>query len=90
MAAFSLTSSEREAIVAAEKDAWQSIKDKKFDQFQKMLATDFRGVYASGINDADKEVAAIRTLDFKSTVLLSTQIAALDQSRTHAASNDRA
>jgi hypothetical protein len=69
MAAVALASAEKEAIIAAEKGAWQSIKDKKFDQFQKMLAPDFRGVYASGINNADKEVAEVRTVDFKSFTL---------------------
>lgn len=34
-----------------------------------MLATDFRGVYASGIDKADKELASVRTLDFKSFTL---------------------
>jgi hypothetical protein len=67
--AIALASPDKEMIVAAEKDAWQNIKDKKFDLFQKMLATDFRGVYASGINKADKEMAEVRTLDFKSLTL---------------------
>jgi len=66
MAALSLASPEKEAVVAAEKGAWQSIKEKKIDQFQKMLASDFRGVYGNGINNTDKEVAEVRTLDLKS------------------------
>jgi hypothetical protein len=69
MSAIALASPDKETIVAAEKDAWQNIKDKKFDLFQKMLAADFRGVYASGINKADKELASVRTLDFKSFAL---------------------
>ena len=60
---------DKEAIIAAEKGAWQSIKDKKFDQFQKMLASDFRGVYASGIHKADQENTEVRTLDIKSYTL---------------------
>jgi len=60
---------DKDAIVAAEKVAWQSIKDKKFDQFQKMLTSDFRGVYASGINKADAEAAEVRTVEFKSYTL---------------------
>lgn len=60
---------DKDVIVAAEKTAWQSIKDKKFDQFQKILASDFRGVYASGINKADSEAAEVRTLDLKSYTL---------------------
>jgi hypothetical protein len=68
MAAVALAA-DKDAIVAAEKAAWQSIKDKKFDQFQKMLGADFRGVYASGINKADTEATEVRTLDLKSYTL---------------------
>ena len=68
MAAVALAA-DKDAIVAAEKAAWQSIKDKKFDQFQKMLGTDFRGVYTRGINKADTEATEVRTLDLKSYTL---------------------
>ena len=64
-----LASPDKEAVAAAEKAAWQNLTDKKFDAFQKMLATDFRGVYAEGIHKADAEMAEVRTLDFKSFVL---------------------
>ena len=64
-----LASPDKEAIAAAEKAAWQNLTDKKFDAFQKMLAADFRGVYAEGIHKADAEMAEVRTLDFKSFVL---------------------
>ena len=64
-----LASPDKEAVAAAEKAAWQNLTDKKFDAFQKMLATDFRGVYAGGIHKADAEMAEVRTLDFKSFVL---------------------
>jgi hypothetical protein len=60
---------DKDAVIAAEKGAWQSIKDKKFDQFQKILANDFRGVYASGISKADQENTQVRTLDLKSYTL---------------------
>ena len=66
MAAVSLASSDKENIIAAEKNAWQTIKDKNFDAFQKILAADFRGVYSSGINSTAKEMDEVRTLDFKS------------------------
>ena len=79
MSAMALASPDNETIVAAEKDAWQNIKDKKFDLFQKMLATDFRGVYASGINKADKEVASVRTLDFKSFTLGEMDVVFIDK-----------
>ena len=79
MAALSLASPDKDAIIAAEKDAWQNIKDKKFDLFQKMLSADFRGVYASGINKADKELASVRTLDFKSFTLGEMDVVFIDK-----------
>lgn len=66
LSAIALAAPDKDTILAAEKDTWQTIKDKKFDVFQKMLSADFRGVYASGINKADKEVADVRKLEFKS------------------------
>ena len=69
IAAVAFASPDKEAVIAAEKGAWQSIKDKKFDQFQKMLASDFRGVYASGIHTPDQEVTQVRTLEMKSYTL---------------------
>ena len=66
MAAGSPASPDNEKIGAAEKNAWQVIKDKNFDAFAKLRAPDFREVYAEGINSATKELAEVRTLDFKS------------------------
>jgi hypothetical protein len=79
LTALSFAASDKDTITEAEKSAWQSIKDKKFDAFQKMLATDFRGVYASGINKADKEVADVRTLDFKSFTLGEMDVVFIDK-----------
>jgi hypothetical protein len=79
MSAIALASPDKETVVAAEKDAWQNLKDKKFDLFQKILATDFRGVYASGINKADKEVTEVRTLDLKSFTLGEMDVVFIDK-----------
>ena len=66
MTAVALASPDKEKLIQTEKDVWQTIKDKKFDAFEKFLASDFRGVYPTGINPKDKEVTEVRTLDFKS------------------------
>jgi hypothetical protein len=79
MSSMALASPDKDAVIAAEKEAWQSIKDKKFDAFQKMLASDFRGVYANGINKADKEVVDVRTLDFKSFTLGEMDVVFIDK-----------
>ncbi len=69
LTAGALASPDSGKIVTAEKNAWQLIKDKNFDAFQKLLALDFRGVYSDTINTASKEAAEVRTLDFKSVTL---------------------
>jgi hypothetical protein len=79
LTAASFAASDKDAITAAEKNAWQSIKDKKFDAFQKMLAADFRGVYASGINKADQEVKDVKSIDFKSFTLGEMDVVFLDK-----------
>lgn len=79
MSAIALASPDKETVIAAEKGAWQNIKDKKFDLFQKILATDFRGVYATGINKADKEATEVRTLDLKSFVLGEMDVVFIDK-----------
>jgi hypothetical protein len=55
-----------DAIEAKEKAAWQAFKDKKADDFKKIVDKDFRGVYAEGISDIDKEVSDMKKWDMKS------------------------
>ena len=62
-------SPEKDALIAAEKKAWQDIKDKKFDDFKKVFASDFKGVYADGINNLDKEMDGVKKIDLKSFTL---------------------
>lgn len=66
LAATSFAASDKDAVIQAEKNIWQSVKDKKFDAFQKMLSADFRSVYASAINKMEQEVADIKKVDIKS------------------------
>jgi hypothetical protein len=47
------------AITDSEKSAWEAYKNKQVDAFKKYLATDYCGVYAEGIKNADKEVAGM-------------------------------
>jgi hypothetical protein len=79
MSALVSASPDKDAIMAAEKEAWQNIKDKKFDAFQKMLSADFRGVYASGINKSDTEMTEVRTVDFKSFTLGDMDVVFIDK-----------
>ena len=57
---------DKDAIEAKEKAAWQAFKDKKADDFKKVVDKDFRGVYAEGIADMAKEMADMQKWDMKS------------------------
>ena len=54
--AVSIAAPDKDAMIAKEKAAWQSFKDKKSDDFKKLLHADFMGVYADGIQTFQKEI----------------------------------
>ena len=62
----SIASPDKAAIEAKEKAAWQAFKDKKADDFQKLVDKDIRCVYADGISDMQKELADMKKWDMKS------------------------
>src|SRR5438132_13293819 len=51
---------------ANEKTAWQTFKEKDAAGFQKVVDKDFKGVYADGIYDMQKEMADMKRWDMKS------------------------
>ena len=55
--AVSIAAPDKDAMMAKEKAAWQAFKDKKSDEFRKVLHADFMGVYADGIQTLQKEMA---------------------------------
>ena len=57
---------DKDAMEAKEKAAWQAFKDKKADDFKKVVDKDLRGVYAEGIADMDKELSDMKKWDMKS------------------------
>lgn len=54
------------ALEAKEKAAWQAFKDKKPDDFKKVVAANFVGVYDAGISDMQKELSDMQKWDMKS------------------------
>jgi len=64
--AVSIAAPDKETIMAKEKAAWQAFKDKSADDFKKVVDKDFRGVYAEGISDMDKELSDMKKWDMKS------------------------
>ena len=57
---------DKAAMEAKEKTAWQTFKDKDAAGFQKVVDKDFKGVYADGIYDMQKEMADMKRWDMKS------------------------
>ena len=64
--AISIAAPNKEAIMAKETAAWQAFKDKKADDFKKVVDKDIRCVYADGISNMAKELDDMKTWDIKS------------------------
>ena len=64
--AISIAAPDKDAMMANEKAAWQAFKDKKADDFKKLVDKDFRGVYAEGISNLQKELDDMKKWDMKS------------------------
>jgi hypothetical protein len=57
---------DKDAIISKEKAAWQAFKDKKADEFKKLLSADLVSVYADGMHNLQQEVDAMSKTDMKS------------------------
>ena len=62
----SMAAPDKAAIEAKEKAAWQAFKDKKADDFKKVVDKDIRCVYAEGPSNMDKELSDMKRWDMKS------------------------
>jgi hypothetical protein len=68
-AVVAIAAPDKEKAIAREKDAWQTFKDKKADEFRKHLAADFRGVYGDGIYNLAKQMEDLQKMELKSFAL---------------------
>jgi hypothetical protein len=64
--ALSMAAPDTAAIEAKENAAWQAYKDKKADDFKKVVSADFLGVYAEGVSNLKKEMDDMQKWDMKS------------------------
>jgi hypothetical protein len=64
--AVSIAAPDKDAMMAKEKAAWQTYKDKKSDEFRKLLHADFMAAYSDGVYTLQKEMDSIKTSDLKS------------------------
>ena len=64
--AVSIGAPDKDALMAKENAAWQAFKEKKADDFKKVVAADFIGVYAEGVSNMKKEIDDMQKWDMKS------------------------
>jgi hypothetical protein len=57
---------DKDAIISKEKAAWQAYKDKKADEFKKLLSPDLVAVYADGMHNLQMELDGMSKTDMKS------------------------
>jgi len=62
----STAATNNDAIQEKEKAAWQAFKDRKPDDFKKVVSSKLVAVYAEGISDIQKELADMPKWDMKS------------------------
>lgn len=55
-----------DALIAKEKAAWQAFKDKKADDFKKLVSADLVAVYADGVMNMQAELDTMSKRDMKS------------------------
>jgi hypothetical protein len=63
---FAASDKNKETIISKEKAAWQAYKDKKADEFKKLLSTDLVTVYADGMHSLQQELDGMSKSDVKS------------------------
>jgi hypothetical protein len=62
----SIASPDQDTMMAKEKAAWQAFKDKKADDFKKVVHEGMRGIYAEGISTMQTEMDDMQKWDMKS------------------------
>jgi hypothetical protein len=63
---FAAPDNDKEGIISKEKAAWQAFKDKKADEFKKLVSADLATVYADGMHTLQQEVDGMSKTDMKS------------------------
>src|ERR1700730_8141910 len=62
----SIAAPDKDAIIAKEKAAWQAFKDKKADDFKKLVSADLVAVYADGVMNMQAELDTMSKRNMKS------------------------
>ena len=75
--AISTAATNDDALQEKEKAAWQAFKDKKADDFKKLVAANLVAVYAEGMSDMQKELADMQKWDMKSFAISDYKVASI-------------
>jgi len=67
-----------ETMLEKEKAAWQAFKDKKPDDFKKVVSPGVVAVYVEGFSDMQKELADMQKWDMKSFAINNYKVTAAD------------
>jgi ketosteroid isomerase-like protein len=54
-----------QALMGMEKAAWNNLVNKKYDDFARMFAEDYQGIYDAEITTKASELAAVKKMTFK-------------------------
>src|SRR6476646_1131901 len=73
-----LAAPDKDTMLAKEKSAWQAFKDKKADDFKKVVSSDMVAVYSDGIMNMQAEMDAMRKTTMKSFDLSDFNVSATD------------
>jgi hypothetical protein len=76
--AISIAAPDKDALIAKEKAAWQAFKDKKTDDFKKLVSPDLVAIYAQGMSNLQGELDAMAKTDVKSYSLSNFNVVATD------------
>lgn len=69
-----LSAGNETAIIDSEKASWEAYKNKNADAFKKLMAMDYHGVYAEGIQTLDTEVADMAKADLQAYSLADVKV----------------
>ncbi|MBA2622161.1 MAG: nuclear transport factor 2 family protein [Betaproteobacteria bacterium] len=76
--ALAIAAPENDQAMTREKAAWQTYKEKKEADFRKMIADNYRGVYADAICNVAEEMKAMQQIDIKSFALSDLNVISTD------------
>ena len=70
---------DEQTLMNMEKMAWQDLVNKKYDNFEKIFADDYQGVYGNETTTKMSEMTQLRKMTFKSADVSDTKVKFIDK-----------